>query len=69
MVCTLLPEDPYEFMMNHVVPAPEGGWVQRAVWRSHRPAPPPAEAELCGSGALWVLLREGDLQCSSDGSV
>lgn len=48
VVCTLLPEDPYEYMMNHVV--------------SNRPAPPPAESQLCGSGALWVLLRDGDPQ-------
>ncbi|CAK9047275.1 unnamed protein product [Durusdinium trenchii] len=46
VVCTILPEDPYEYMMNHVV--------------SRRPAPPPSETELCGSGALWVLLKEGD---------
>lgn len=31
--------------------------------RSNRPAPPPAESQLCGSGALWVLLRDGDPEC------
>ncbi|CAJ1353374.1 unnamed protein product, partial [Effrenium voratum] len=50
VLCTLQPEDPYEFMTNHVA--------------SHRPAPPPSVNELCGSGALWVLLPGGDLQCA-----
>lgn len=93
VVCTLLPEDPYEYMMNHVVQ--EGldlvsqpvflQWQNSRGWspseakffpsfpssshpsflgflspRSNRPAPPPSESQLCGSGALWVLLRDGD---------
>ncbi|CAE7204372.1 Ankrd28, partial [Symbiodinium necroappetens] len=50
VVCALLPDDPYEFMTNHVA--------------SNRPAPPPPESGQLGSGALWVLLPGGDPQCA-----
>jgi len=49
-VFAILPEDPFEYMTYHLA--------------SHRPAPPPPhDSDLCGSGALYVLLPGGDLQC------
>jgi hypothetical protein len=47
VVFAVLPEDPFEYMTYHIA--------------SHRPAPPPSNStEVCGSGALWVLLPGGD---------
>ncbi|CAK0803064.1 unnamed protein product, partial [Prorocentrum cordatum] len=50
VVFAILPEDPFEYMTHHIA--------------LHRPAPPPtSDKELCGSAALWVLLRGGDALC------